>query len=136
MSEAVADVIGAAPSSPDSPLMEAGLDSLGAVELRNTLSSRFAIELPATATLDYPSIAALAQYIASVVAPQPRRTRPHGRQLVARDAAAGRQVVDIIGSSCVYPGKLLKICTYLPHITEGGSQDARSSGSKVHSSDL
>jgi acyl carrier protein len=35
------------------------------VELRNALTSRFGVELPATATFDYPSLAALAGYIAS-----------------------------------------------------------------------
>ena len=43
--------------------MEAGLDSLGGVELRNSLSSAFGTELPATLTLDYPSIGALAAYL-------------------------------------------------------------------------
>ena len=45
--------------------MEAGLDSIGAVELRNAISEAFAVELPATATFDYPSAEALAKYIAS-----------------------------------------------------------------------
>ena len=45
--------------------MEAGLDSIGAVELRNAVSSAFGLELPATATFDYPSADALARYIAS-----------------------------------------------------------------------
>ncbi|KAK9837058.1 hypothetical protein WJX84_003543 [Apatococcus fuscideae] len=49
----------------DQPLMEAGLDSLGAVELRNTISSQFNIDLPATVMFDYPSISALAGFIAS-----------------------------------------------------------------------
>ena len=51
---------------PTQPLMEAGLDSLGAVELRNALAAKFAVELPATVTLDQPTIAALAQHIASL----------------------------------------------------------------------
>lgn len=49
--------------------MEAGLDSLGAVELRNTLSARLALDLPATITLDYPSASALPAHLATVAAP-------------------------------------------------------------------
>ncbi|GAB4814934.1 hypothetical protein N2152v2_001980 [Parachlorella kessleri] len=49
------------------PLMQAGLDSLAAVELRNTLSSRFGVELPPTAVFDYPTSAALAEFIAQSV---------------------------------------------------------------------
>ena len=55
--------------APEQPLMEAGLDSLGAVELRNALGARFGIaELPATLTFDYPSSVALAQYLAGRIA--------------------------------------------------------------------
>jgi len=51
------------------PLMEAGLDSLGAVELRNALTTKFGIELPATVTLDFPTINALAEHMATIAAP-------------------------------------------------------------------
>lgn len=51
------------------PFMEAGMDSLGAVELRNALSERLAVTLPATAAFDYPTIAAMATFISSQTAP-------------------------------------------------------------------
>ncbi len=37
----------------------------GAVELRNSLQLKFGVELPATVVFDYPTIAALADHIAS-----------------------------------------------------------------------
>lgn len=47
--------------SAQQPLMEAGLDSLGAVELKNVLSARFGVQLPATLVLDHPTALAIAE---------------------------------------------------------------------------
>lgn len=50
----------------EASLMEVGLDSLGAVELRNALSQQLDLELPATFTFDYPTAQAMAGYIARI----------------------------------------------------------------------
>ena len=70
--------------SRDEPLMEAGLDSIGAVELRNSVAARFGVELPATVTFDHPSVAALAQYVAAKIAPQ-QAVMLHPQVLTAAD---------------------------------------------------
>ena len=54
------------PIDKDQPLTEAGLDSLGAVELHRSLEAEFMVQLPATVAYDYPTAAALAQYITSL----------------------------------------------------------------------
>lgn len=50
--------------------MEAGLDSLGAVDLRNALAVQFSVDLPATLTFDYPTVPGVARFIASLLLPQ------------------------------------------------------------------
>ena len=67
----------------DEPLMAAGLDSLGTVELRNTLEGKFGLQLPATLVFDYPSVAALADLLYPQLA-------------VATAAAAAEQQLEVI----------------------------------------
>jgi acyl carrier protein len=52
---------------PDAPLMSSGLDSLGSVELRNSLEAALGLQLPPTLVFDYPSTAAIAGFIAARV---------------------------------------------------------------------
>ncbi len=53
--------------TPHQSFMEAGLDSLGAMDLHKTLCASFECELPATIAFDFPNALALARYIASIL---------------------------------------------------------------------
>ena len=62
----VGDILGQVPS-PEEPLMAAGLDSLGAIELKNGLEAAFGVSLPSTLAFDYPTATALATHIGSLI---------------------------------------------------------------------
>ena len=48
---------------------QAGLDSLAAVELRNGIAAAFNVQPPVTLTYDYPTLAALADFLVAQLAP-------------------------------------------------------------------
>jgi acyl carrier protein len=54
----------------DAPLMDSGLDSLGAVEFRSSLESRLSVQLTPTLVFDYPSLSAIVGYLDSTLAAQ------------------------------------------------------------------
>jgi acyl carrier protein len=62
-------------------LFELGLDSLGAIQLRNRLQADLKMALPATLTLNYPTIEAITGYIA--------RTLPFMRKANGNEKGAG-----------------------------------------------
>ena len=52
------------------PLIDAGLDSLGAVELRDAVNAAVDMELPSTVVFDYPSVGAMSGFIVSQMHPE------------------------------------------------------------------
>ena len=94
--------------SVDAPLMEAGLDSLGAVELRSRLAARLDdAELPETLVVDFPTLRQLEAHVTTLVAPAP--VPPLPAPCVALRAVAA------------YPAMLRYINKPLPRLQPGSN---------------
>jgi acyl transferase domain-containing protein len=72
---------------PGKPFYEQGLSSLGVVELRNQLSARTGLRVPASALFDHPTPTALAGYLDAELAPVlgTARPEPPAAEFVAED---------------------------------------------------
>ena len=81
----------------DAALMEAGVDSLGAVELRNQLQhmAGAGVTLPSTLIFDHPTARGLARFIAPAAPPQP--------QLAGMQLARGSSVVTLLSKKTTLP---------------------------------
>lgn len=66
--------------------MDAGLDSLGAVEFRSNLESKFSLQLPPTLVFDFPTLSAIVGYLDSTLAGQQSEQGP---TVPSTSAAAG-----------------------------------------------
>lgn len=82
------------------PLSEAGVDSLGAVELRNKLEASLGVELPATVTFDYPTTAALASFLAARMAStqQDRAANAPAAEQARSQESVEREIQNILHS--------------------------------------
>ncbi|MBF6063743.1 SDR family NAD(P)-dependent oxidoreductase [Nocardia terpenica] len=88
---------------PGTAFRDLGIDSLTAVELRNALGKAVGMRLPATLVFDYPTPAALTEFIIEHVAGSvdgPSTARP----AAPATTAVGADPVVIVGMSCRFPG--------------------------------
>ena len=76
-------------TSPDAPLMEAGLDSLGAVEFRSRLSSHLGdVKLPETLVFDFPTLRQVEAHALDVVSASSAKVLPGpGGKVLAQESA-------------------------------------------------
>ncbi|NMO19735.1 SDR family NAD(P)-dependent oxidoreductase [Pyxidicoccus fallax] len=104
-----AAVLGLPPSSPIDPrrpLQELGLDSLMALQLRNSLASSLGRSLPATLLFDHPTLEMLFEFLGRELIPAEEVvSEPKRRPEKARPASTnGSEPIAVVGMSCRLPG--------------------------------
>ena len=83
---------------PNKAFQEMGLDSLGAIELRNRLAGAAGLEIGATVVFDYPNSTAMAEHLLAGAT-----ASGTARQVILR-AQASDEPIAIVGMACRYPG--------------------------------
>jgi acyl carrier protein len=101
----VQQVIGDSSIHMDTALMDAGVDSLLAVEFRNRLRSELAVSIPATVVFDYPTIAALAQHLSSLSGETHPYETPRHPLHADSDSASVAGPVKVTGIANRFPGQ-------------------------------
>ncbi|MCM3926082.1 phosphopantetheine-binding protein, partial [Frankia sp. AiPs1] len=81
-------------------LLDTGMDSLTAVELRNRLSAATGLALPATLIFDYPTPVALARHILDAALGGAETPAPH----IPAPAVASTEPIAVVGVACRFPG--------------------------------
>ena len=81
------------------PLIDAGLDSLGAVELRDAVNAAVDMELPSTVVFDYPSVGAMSGFIVSQMHPEGEAGLEIVDQPVVVRSSEQRETLGVVGSS-------------------------------------
>ncbi|CAE7691570.1 eryA [Symbiodinium sp. CCMP2456] len=92
--------------SADSPLMESGLDSLSAIDFRNSVAKELGVKLPSTLMFDHPTTKAVAAFAASLISSKPAGTPavPAAQSSIAGTPCFGDKDPLAVGSgACRFP---------------------------------
>lgn len=106
VAEVVEGIIGMAVDKTE-PLAAAGIDSLGAVELRNSLEARMGMQLPATLLFDYPTVHDLSIYLMDEMTPSAEAAEGAPAESIDERTVPGSNAspttICITGIGCVLP---------------------------------
>lgn len=102
------------------PLMEAGLDSLGAIEMQQYIMEHFQVQIPSTFIFDNPTIGSMTTSLMALVFPSepkaklsPVEPRPQSNNIYVRNL-----MTRLVGLSCRFPkGMCMYTILYSPDLT-------------------
>ena len=102
---AVLDLSGISTIDSDEPFMEAGIDSLSAMELRNEIARNLKISLPTTVIFDYPTVNSITSFIAAQGVVEPSSDISGSNHLIASSSKSKLQDGSclVTGLSCRFP---------------------------------
>ncbi|ORA04113.1 hypothetical protein BST12_29565, partial [Mycobacterium angelicum] len=84
---------------PDQPFKHLGIDSLTALQLRNTLARQTGLPLPATLVFDHPTPTAIAGYLMDLLSGSATPTR-----VITAVAGQIDEPIAVVGMACRLPG--------------------------------
>ena len=86
------------------PLKELGFDSLSVVELRSALSARLRLPLPASVAFDYPTVAALSEYLMRRLGVPGQVPAVQAGLSPGGGSDRSGEPIAIVGIGCCFPG--------------------------------
>ncbi|EZG44532.1 polyketide synthase type I [Gregarina niphandrodes] len=115
----------------DAPLQDLGIDSLGAVEFRNSLQNKLGIKLAATAMFDYPTLRGLGEHIHALVEEKVAMAAGVSREVddssfllgagVAQGGGFAAGAAAIVGASLCMPGDCVDLDSFWDFLCQGRS---------------